>query len=390
MNKEGLYFTAAEPSGDLFAAEIMAVIQAKAPHLPFRAAGGHKMAEHADMLPLDLSPLAVLGFWEGIKAYQDVKRLSLLIAEDIIAASPKAAILVDAWGTSLRVAKHVRAHNPSIKLIKVIGPQVWASRPGRAKTLAGAVDHLLCLHDFEKPYYAPYGLKTTTIGHPAFGRIMPGNADRFRQRYDISEYVPLLLVLPGSRPAEIARVAPPLIEAAKQAQDDHSELRVCVAPATSVLPMFQEAFSDLPSDWTLLTQEDERFDAMAAATAALSCSGTVNLELAIQKTPFVTGYRIGNMSWLLLKHFMLRTEYITLINHATSRMVAPEFLQDAFTPEVLYAAIRPYLLDTNIRRAQIETQLKILEQMGLGQPPAAERAAEIIMEEVELYMKKTG
>ncbi|MEL7454725.1 MAG: lipid-A-disaccharide synthase, partial [Pseudomonadota bacterium] len=71
-----LYFVAGEPSGDLIGREVMDAIRARTPNLLYRSTGGTFMAECAPSSGLDTRPLAVLGFWEGIKAYRDVVRLA--------------------------------------------------------------------------------------------------------------------------------------------------------------------------------------------------------------------------------------------------------------------------------------------------------------------------
>ena len=67
----------------------------------------------------------------------------------------------------IRVADRLRARAPHIRLIKLVGPQVWAMRPGRAGKLAARVDHVLCLHEMERPFYEPHDVKLTVIGNPA-------------------------------------------------------------------------------------------------------------------------------------------------------------------------------------------------------------------------------
>ena len=59
-------------------------------------------------------------------------------------------------------------------LIKYVGPQIWATRPGRARTLAGVVDHLLTIHAFDAPMFEAAGLPTTFVGSSgARGRPVP-------------------------------------------------------------------------------------------------------------------------------------------------------------------------------------------------------------------------
>ena len=65
---------------------------------------------------------------------------------------------------------------PASLLIKYVAPQVWATRPGRARTLARAVDRLLTIHAFDAPYFEAAGLPVTFVGNPALGRER-GSAD---------------------------------------------------------------------------------------------------------------------------------------------------------------------------------------------------------------------
>src|SRR6202012_40986 len=87
---------------------------------------------------------------------------------------PDIAVLIDSWGFTLRVATRLRRIDPTLPLVKYVGPQVWASRPGRARTLAGAVDHLLTIHSFDAPYFEKEGLDTTFVGSPALARDLSG------------------------------------------------------------------------------------------------------------------------------------------------------------------------------------------------------------------------
>ena len=240
------------------------------------------------------------------------------------------------------------------------------------------------MHTFEVPYYEPHGLKTTVIGQPALARSQRLDGLPFREKYGLGADDELLLVLPGSRKAEIERVAPPLIEAAKALSDQRPGLRVCVAPARNVLENFQQGFPQLPDNWILLQDDSQRYEAMAAATLGLSCSGTVNTELAVQGTPFITGYKIGAISWSLLKTFFLKADYITLLNMAAGRMIAREFLQGAMTGEALTSEAIRLLDDRAALLWQQQAQDEALKIMGFGKRSAQDISAEAILQNLAL------
>ena len=142
-----LIFVSAEPSGDDLSVAVIQSLRTKLPDLEIKAIGGDALETVELSSPLDVSPLSVLGLFEGLKVYPQVVKLADAAADFIAANDPKAVVLVDSWGFMLRVAQRLKKRAPHIKLIKLVGPQVWATRQGRAKTLAKLVDHLLCIHD---------------------------------------------------------------------------------------------------------------------------------------------------------------------------------------------------------------------------------------------------
>jgi lipid-A-disaccharide synthase len=284
---------------------------------------------------------------------------------------------VDSWGFTLRVAQRLRRLAPGVKLIKLVGPQVWATRPGRARTLARAVDHLLAIHQFELPFYEGTGLPVTVVGNPALSREAPGDAAGFRVRHGL-EGARLLLLLPGSRNGEIARVGPVMEAAAAIAAATRPDLRVvCV-----LAPAVADAVRARAATWAfehLLVEESEKADAFAAADVALACSGTVTTEVAVQGTPVVVGYKLGWITWAIARAFLLKSAYVTLMNVAADAEVAPEYLQTRFLPATVARTIGALLDDPAACGAQVQAQNAALAAMGRGAPPAAQRAADAIV-----------
>ena len=210
-----IFLVAAEASGDALGADLIRELKQRDASLELAGVGGPLMAQAGVPSRADVSGLAVLGFIDGLLAYSRVKRAVAATVAAALEGRPDVVVLIDSWGFTLRVAQGVRAAAPHIKLVKYIGPQVWATRPGRAKTLAASVDHLICIHDFEAPFYEPYGLQCTVCGHPALGRHKPGDAAAFRARHGLGPQEKIVLVLPGSRTAEIRRIGPTLWRAAE-------------------------------------------------------------------------------------------------------------------------------------------------------------------------------
>jgi lipid-A-disaccharide synthase len=372
---------AGEASGDALGADLIAELRRRLPEVQVMGAGGPRMAAQGLHSAIDIDGLSVLGFVEGLKAYSRVVRLANAASGAIAAAKPDAVVLIDSWGFTLRVAQRLRPLLPQTPLIKYIGPQVFATRPGRAKTLAATVDHLICIHDFETAYYAPFGLPCTVCGHPAIGRYRPGDGPAWRARHGFAPDTPLLLLLPGSRRAEVRRVGPLLTSAAQALLARHPSARAVILAAGPVAAEVTALAANLPGAQVVQEGADKE-DAFAAATVALAASGTVTTEVALQGAPLVIAYRIGALSWVFVKR-ALKAKWATLLNIAADAEVAPEFLQDRATPEAITAAAGRLLTDEAARQAQIAAQNAALIKMGRGLRPAAEIAADVVESLIE-------
>ena len=128
-----------------------------------------------------------------------------------------------------------------------------------------------------------------------------------------------------------------------------------------------------------LVQEDEKYDAMRAATVALATSGTVSTELALAGAPMVIGYRFGELSYAIMKPFFTG-KFATLFNTAADEMIAPELIQKDATPDKMAAAVGRLLSDTAARTDQAARQTVALGRMGGGGRDPSEIAADAVLQ----------
>ena len=342
--------------------------------------GGARMAEAGIQSPFDISDISILGLLEGLLAYPRIKRRVADTAALAAREQPDVAVLIDSWGFTLRVAQALRAQDPKLLLIKYVGPQVWATRPGRTKTLARAVDHLLTIHSFDAPMFEADGLATTFVGNAAlnvdFSHADPG---RLRATLGIGAEDPVLLVVPGSRPNEIRRMLPVFEDAVNRLKADRPNLAIVIPAASTVADAIKAQVAGWRHRAHVVEGETAKLDAMKAATFALACSGTVTLELALAGCPMVVGYRLDALTAFIAMRFLLRTRYITLFNIAAQAFVAPELLQDACNGEALAHEAGLRLDDPDLRARQVAAQYAALDQMGRGGPDPSEAAADAVL-----------
>jgi len=373
---------AAEASGDILGADLAAALRRRLGEgVRFVGVGGGRMAEQGVASPFPIAELSILGLFEGLRAYPRVRRR----VRDTVALArrerPDIAVLIDSWGFTLRVARGLRELDPGLPLVKYVAPQVWASRPGRAKTLAATVDHLLAIHTFDAPWFEREGLKTTFVGNSTLARAVSlDGGPRFRAHIGAGADDPILLILPGSRPGEIARMLPPFREAAMLLKAQRPDLRLVLPVAATVAEQVKAEVATWPHPPLVVEGDALKLDAMAAATVAMACSGSVTTELALSGCPMVVAYRVGVLTHQVLKR-LLTTRYATLFNIAAGEAVAPELMQYDCTPERLVVELGRLLDDPALRARQIAAQAAALEKMGRDPTLVpAERAADAVLE----------
>jgi len=371
---------AAEASGDERGAGLARALKRRLGEgVRFIGVGGARMAAEGVQSPFDIAELSVLGLVEGLMAYPKVVRR---VKETVAVAArerPDVAVLIDSWGFTLRVAHGLRKLDPTLPLIKYVGPQVWATRPGRAKTLAQSVDHLLSIHAFDAPYFEAEGLPVTFVGNSALSLDFSGaRPARLRAEIGAAPDDPILLILPGSRPAEIERMLPAFEDAAARLKAERPQLHLVIPAAPTVADMVKAGVAGWTHRAHVVEGEAAKLDAMKAATVALACSGTVTTQLALAGVPMVVAYRIGPVTYAVLKR-LVRTRFITLFNIAADAAVAPELIQDECNGPALAAEIARRLDDETLRRAQIRAQYAALDRMGRDGADPDEAAADAVL-----------
>jgi len=378
MTAPVVMLVAAEASGDVLGAGLARALRQILPDVRLVGVGGPKMAVEGIDSPFDINELSIVGLVEGLLAYPKVKAR----VKDVVAlakrARPKVAVLIDSFGFTIRVAQALRAADPDIVLIKYVGPQVWASRPKRAKALAQVFDHLLAILPFDAPFYEPYGFPVDFVGNPSLATDFSGaDPRRTREAIGAAPDDPILLLLPGSRPGEIARMLPPFEEAVKILKADRPKLHIVVAVADTIAEVAKPQLAGWSNRVHIVEGEAAKRDAMKAATVALACSGTVTTELALAGAPMVVGYRMGRLTHAILKR-LIRTPFVVLFNIAGQAFIAPELIQDDCTGPKLAEALAARLDDPILRASQVEAQNAALEAMGRGEPDPAAKAAAIV------------
>jgi lipid-A-disaccharide synthase len=335
----------------------------------------------------EMSELSVMGLAEILPKYRALHARMVQTADAVLAQSPDVLITIDSPDFSLRVARRVKAAS-TIRTVHYVAPTVWAWRPGRAAKMARMIDHVLALFPFEPPLMQAHGMDCDFVGHPVVAEPVASarEAQAFRDSHQIGA-APLLLVLPGSRQGEVARLADVFGATIAPVLSRHTDLRVVVPAAAPVAVAVTAAVANWPGNPLVLDPRELPTDqalarkraAFRAADAALAASGTVSLELAAAETPMVIAYRMSWLTqWIMARLALIDT--VTLVNIVSETRVVPEFLGSACEP----SRIAPAILDVMAHPEQQRTAMRLtMERLGQGGEDPGLRAARAVLERLD-------
>ncbi|MCZ6885927.1 MAG: lipid-A-disaccharide synthase [Alphaproteobacteria bacterium] len=374
---------AGEPSGEHMGAGLLAaLIEETGGKVRFSGIGGVEMAKagrsHGFESFLPMEDLSIAGIFEIIPHIPRSFRHLNETARRIKKLSPDVVVTIDSSAFSFRLGKKLKGG--SATLVHYVAPAVWAWRPRRAKMIARFLDHLLMIFPFEAPYFRKWGLACTFIGHPIAEMDMDkGDGPGFRSTHGMGESQPLLCVLPGSRQAEVKRLLPVFSDVLARLKRDIPDLAVVVPTVATVADTVRAATASWPVPVTVTEGMGAKRDAFAASHVALAASGTVTSELTVAGVPMVIVYRLAWLSALVIR-LMIKIPYVSVVNLALGREIAPEFLQGRCRADLITGALLPLMLDPDARRNQIEGLAEVAEIFKGGDKPSSQQAAEVILQ----------
>jgi lipid-A-disaccharide synthase len=345
-----IFIIAGEASGDVLGARLMAALRAARPGVAFAGIGGARMAEAGLVSQFPMQELAVMGLAEILPRIFSLKRR---IAETIAAiktARPDIVVTIDSPGFCLRVLRGIAG--TGIKRVHYVAPQVWAWRQERVKHFPGLWDELLCLLPFEPEFFAPHGLNPVFVGHPVLeSGADAGDAARFRAQHNIApDSVPVVL-MPGSRVTETTRLLPVFRETMARLGSTTPGLQPVLAAAAGIADAVAAQTTDWPIRPIIIRDVSARYDAFAAAHAALTKSGTSTLELAMAGVPMAVTYRVNPLSAAMAKR-LIKVKYVAMINLLADGPLVPELLQENCTPDKLAGTLKTLLNSPDAASAQ--------------------------------------
>ncbi len=372
-----VFVVAGEASGDQLGAGLMRALRgAGAGRVSFAGLGGAAMEEEGLSSLFPMADIAVMGFLPVIRRLPLLLRRIRATVAAAIADPPDVLVLIDSPDFTRRVARPFRAAHPGVPIVTYVSPTVWAWRPGRARAMRPYVDHLMAVLPFEPAAHLRLGGPPTTyVGHPLIARL-PDLRPRAGESRDAER--PVVLVLPGSRRSEIAKLMPPFGEAVALVAAHVPQAEFILPAVSHVRELIETQMQSWAIKPHLVAGEAAKLAAFRRARVALAAHGTVTLELALAQVPMVVGYRASKIEEIIARRLITVTSGI-LPNLILGESFVPEFLQDECTGPALAAALLPLIPEAAPRRLQLSRLEQVEEAMRIDAGTPSDLAAEVVL-----------
>ncbi len=373
-----IYLIAGEASGDFLGAQMMKALKAKNPNTQFHGIGGPLMQAEGMNSLFDMNDLAVMGVAEVLPKLKLLLKRITQAAEDIIQKQPDVVVTIDAPDFCFRVIKRVKKKSSELpKFIHYVAPTVWAWRPKRAAKIAQFLDGLICLFDFEPPYFEKEGLKSIAAGHPM---MESGLMDA--KPFQIGEKNTAKLgVFFGSRRGEIKRVSGVIIESLQKIVEEAPELELVIPTLPHLKNDIESLLKGFDNPIHIVTDQTDKWSVFKSCDAAIAVSGTVGLELAACNVPHVIAYKMNALTAFIVKR-LITTKYAHLANIIMKKETVPEFIQENANPDDIANEVMMLLDDQSVANEQLKDFEVVRQRIGFGVKTPSEIAADFVLQSI--------
>lgn len=335
---------AGEHSGDFLGAQLVKSLLAMYPECIVEGIAGPKLIEAGCVQLFRMDDIAVMGFWEPIKRLPKILNIRRKLINYFLQNPPDIFIGIDAAELNISIEKALKAKG--IMTVHYVSPSVWAWRTSRVHKVKKAVDMLLTLYPFEQEFYKKFNVPVTYVGHPLAASLpmVRENYAAARQQLKVAEGFTVIGIFPGSRVAELKAMTKKYLQAAQILQAKSSKL--CF-----IMPLMESEHASLVMQ--IKAQVAPKLElkiiiansklVQQAADVAIATSGTVTLELMLNKVPMVIAYKTNFLTYWLMR-MLIKVEYIGLPNLLARKALVPELIQQQATPTKIAQEVYSYVI----------------------------------------------
>ncbi len=385
-----LLISTGEVSGDLQGSLLVRALFEEAKKrsisLDILALGGPLMKEAGAELIINTASIGAVGFFEVIPYVIPTLRAQAIADKLLIATPLEALVLIDYMGPNIRLGNKARKLLPTLPIIYYIAPQEWAWRFGESGStdLIRFSSKILAIFQKEADFYTKRGGEVSWVGHPMVDNLkeLP-QRDQACKELGVDSSRRFLLVLPASRSQELRYLLPTLLRAAALLQSIDPSFFVLLPSGRQDFEIhLQKALEHFGVNGKVFASANTdklKQNLFKVAELALSKSGTINMELALNCVPQIVGYKVSRITAFVAKRFLgFHVDHISPVNLLLNERLVPELVQKEFTAEKIVDLAWPLLEDQTVRSRMLDGYKKL--KKGLGEPGATIRAAKEIFD----------
>jgi lipid-A-disaccharide synthase len=365
MPRPLVWITAGEASGDAVGAMLAREIKRECPECRVEAVGGRRLARAADGLLFDSSKWGAIGVIRSLPKVPGVWGAYRALQRRARESPPDLVIPVDFGAFNIPLIRKLRPMG--VRVLYYMPPGSWR-RDRQGNHLPALADLVATPFEWSARLINDAGGRAEWVGHPLLDTFEAGSADGRE---------PLVVVMPGSRDHEVRSNLPHIAQACAQLSQETPSLSfaAAVAPHTPAEWIAQSWHARCGTPLDVRTGQNAEL--LAAARAAIVCSGTATLEAVIARCPLVVVYHGDALMNLEYRIRRPKFDFIALPSILLGRKVCEELIQDAATPERIASETRHLLWAGPARDAQLADFEEV--RTRLGTPGASARTARLAL-----------
>ena len=284
-------------------------------------------------------------------------------------------IVCDSPAFNFHIAKAAKKHG--IPVLFYVAPQLWAWAPWRIRKLRRCCDKLACILPFEKEWFIKRGVDAEFVSNPLFDETDIDLQANFKPFTNYDPQSPKIVLLPGSRDAELKTLWPAMLDIAAALKKKHpgAVFTTCAADDDK-RAMLEEMVAN--SSVPVAYKTNKLIDVCSGSDYAIVASGSATLQVAAAGCPMTVMYQSNRWMWHLVGRWLIRLRHLSLVNILAGKELVPEFMP-------YFSSIEPIierthgLLSTPSRMSHISQSLIALVE-PLTQRRASDAVAKIVLE----------